>query len=146
MPGFKFELSQLVMVPGKNQQGRISGRMEFVNDETVYQVKWLADDLTVETAMFQERELRLAQFDAVPDLVIDWNEVKAAADAFVVGAGNGRPSGFAVGSSGADVDELRRNIGPTIAHALRRKRRRRKSNSIRRSARKTSSAKKKARG
>lgn len=61
MPGFKFELSQLVMVPGKNQQGRISGRMEFVNGESAYQIKWLDDDLDVYTEMFKESEVVEAQ-------------------------------------------------------------------------------------
>jgi len=71
MPGFKFELSQLVMVPGKNQQGRISGRMEFVNDETVYQVKWLDDDLNVYTEMFKERDLVETQDQAVIARALD---------------------------------------------------------------------------
>lgn len=62
MPGFQFELSQLVNVPGKDQQGRISGRMEFVNEETLYQVKWLLADLSIDVGMFKASEIATAQF------------------------------------------------------------------------------------
>lgn len=79
MPGFKFELSQLVMVPGKNQQGRVSGRMEYVNSESVYGLTWLDENLSIVTAMFAESEIVAAQDDRFADLVLDWTRVKAAA-------------------------------------------------------------------
>lgn len=67
MPGFQFELSQLVNVPGKDQQGRISGRMEFVNEETVYQLSWLTADLAVDVGMFKQGEVALAQLPPTAD-------------------------------------------------------------------------------
>lgn len=63
MPGFKFKLTQLVTVPGKNQQGRISARTESVNQDSVYQVKWLDTDLEVYTGTFTETELVAAQIE-----------------------------------------------------------------------------------
>jgi len=66
MPGFQFELSQLVNVPGKDQQGRISGRMEFVNEETLFQIKWLLPDLSIAVGMFSDTEVTQAQLPAAP--------------------------------------------------------------------------------
>lgn len=77
MPGFKFKLTQLVTVPGKNQQGRISARTEFVNQDSVYQVKWLDDDLEVYTGTFTESELAAAQTD-LTEITIDWTKARAA--------------------------------------------------------------------
>lgn len=84
MPGYKFDLSQLVMVPNKNQQGRVSGRTEYVDRESEYQVKWLDTDLNVYAVTVKESDLIAAQVGAsvngpLPDFVIDWMNAKEAA-------------------------------------------------------------------
>lgn len=63
MPGFQFELSQLVNVPGKDGlQGRVSSRMEDVNKPSIYQVTWLtADCASLNFEMFSEAEMIEAQ-------------------------------------------------------------------------------------
>jgi hypothetical protein len=61
MPGFQFELSQLVNVPGKDQQGRISGRTEFVAGTSIYMVTWLDESMDRDVAHFGEAELLEAQ-------------------------------------------------------------------------------------
>lgn len=62
MPGFQFELSQLVNVPGKDGlQGRIASRMEYVNGRSTYGVMWLTDSLEAVSAPFVEGDLIEAQ-------------------------------------------------------------------------------------
>ena len=63
MPGFQFELSQLVNVPGKDgMQGRVSIRTEYASKPSFYHVTWLADGSGhLEADLFSEAELIEAQ-------------------------------------------------------------------------------------
>lgn len=67
MPGFQFELSQLITIPNNGRPGQISGRMEFVNDETIYKVKWLDKDELVYSEMFPESIIVAAQLPAAAE-------------------------------------------------------------------------------
>lgn len=62
MPGFQFELSQLVNVPGSEAlQGRVCARMEYVGKPSIYQVTWLKPDLDVGFEVFSEAGMLEAQ-------------------------------------------------------------------------------------
>jgi len=61
MPGFQFELSQLVNVPGKNQQGRVSARMEYPVKLSVYEVSWLDECCEPCAGLFTTEEMIEAQ-------------------------------------------------------------------------------------
>lgn len=63
MPGFNFDLSQLVTVPGKDGlQGRVSIRTEYAAKPSFYHVTWLADGSGyLESDLFSEAELIEAQ-------------------------------------------------------------------------------------
>lgn len=62
MPGFQFELSQLVIVPGSEAlQGRVCARMEYIGQPSLYQVTWLKPDLDIAFEVFSEADMIEAQ-------------------------------------------------------------------------------------
>lgn len=109
MPGFQFELSQLVNVPGKDGlQGRVSSRMEYVNGRSTYGVMWLTDALEAMSAPFAENDLAEAQ-KRKPDstltmkVEVDDTEMKKATDA-------ANELRAAADAAAASVDRLPRNV------------------------------------
>ena len=91
-----FEKSQIVKVPYLGAEGRISGVLDFVDQEMCYQLKWLDEAMAVQLGVFKEHEVVEAQ-KPKPDSTLTMkvevddtgmkkatdaaNELRAAADA-----------------------------------------------------------------
>lgn len=76
--GFKFALTQRVIIPGSEIQGLIAGRLEGIGRENQYEVKSLNTDLSIVGATFTESDLVAAQ---PPDMISVETSMKAIDEA-----------------------------------------------------------------
>lgn len=76
-----YEKSQVVKVPELGFEGRISGVLDFVDQEACYQIKWLDASMAVQLGVFKESEVILAQKrkpDATLKVDVDSSALQAA--------------------------------------------------------------------